>query len=91
MQLLNVPCPLIGQQLPVGLVIDEMFRDRIAHWARILDLFTLATSTVTVLATVRASALLAGPYRSRVTVVEEGIDPRRNMAIAYTQLSKLNR
>jgi hypothetical protein len=89
MQLPDVPCPLIGQQPTVGLVIDEMFRYEIAHWAKILS--TLTMNTLAVLAAVRASALLAVSYRSRPIGPEAKIDPRPNMAIAYVQVSRLNR
>ena len=89
MQLPNVPCPLIGQRPTVGPVIDEMFRYEIAHWAKILS--TLTMNTLAVLAAVRASALLAVSYRSRPIGPEAKIDPRPNMAIAYVQVSRLNR
>jgi len=89
MQLPNVPCLLIGQQPTVRLVIDEMFRYEIAHWAKILS--TLTMSTLAVLAAVRASALLTASYRSRPIGPEAKIEPRPNMAIAYMQVSRLNR
>jgi hypothetical protein len=69
-----------------------MFRDRIAHWAKVLDLLTLTTNGVALLASFRASALLPGINRSRL---EPGsgltLDQRRNQAIAYMQVSRLNR
>jgi hypothetical protein len=70
-------------------VIDEMFRYEIAHWARIL--FALTMNAVAVLATVRASALLSGSYRTRLTDPRMNLDLRPNMAIAYMQVSRLNR
>jgi len=87
----NVPCPLIGQQPTVGLVIDEMFRYEIAHWAKILS--TLTMNTLAALAAVRASVLFTGSYRSRPIGPEAKIDPRPNMALAlaYAQVSRLNR
>ena len=73
------------------MVIDEMFRDRIAHWAKVLDLLTLTTNGVAVLASFRASALLPRINRNRLTGPELTVDQRRNLAIAYMQVSRLNR
>jgi hypothetical protein len=81
----------MGHQLTVCLVIDEMFRDRMAHWAKVLDLLTLTTNGVALLASFRASALLPGINRNRLTDPDLTIDQRRNLAIAYMQVSRLNR
>ena len=81
----------MGHQLTVCLVIDEMFRDRLANWAKVLDLLTLTMNGVALLASFRASAVLPGVNRNRLTGPELNVDPRRNMAIAYTQVSRLNR
>ena len=89
MQLLNVPCPLIERQVTTGLVIDEMFRYGITDLAGIL--FTLTMNGVALLASLRTSALLLGSHRSRLTRPEVNIVPRPDMAIAYMQVSRLNR
>jgi hypothetical protein len=91
MQLRNVPCPLIGQQLTSCLVIKEMFRDRIAEWASLLDLITCKISTVVVMTRVRPGLLPSRNYRSTVSVIHINSDPRREMAYAYAQLSRVNR
>jgi hypothetical protein len=70
---------------------DEMFRERIAHWARLLDLFTCTMSTVIVLARVRAGSLLTETFRNGATATAPYVDTRRDMAIAYMQVSRLNR
>ena len=51
-----------------------MFRERIAHWSRILDLFSCTMSTVVVLARIRASSLLTRMDRSAETVAQPYID-----------------
>jgi hypothetical protein len=68
-----------------------MFRERIAHWAKVLDLLTVAADGVAVLAAFRASALLPRVSRLQRNQPLSGIDPRTNMAIAYMQVSRLNR
>jgi hypothetical protein len=68
-----------------------MFRERMAYWARILDLSAFTMNAVAVLASIKARSLLAGTYRNKATTPILNTDPRRDMAIAYTQLSRLNR
>jgi hypothetical protein len=72
-----------------------MFRDRIAHWTRILDLFPSTSNRVAVLARVSGRSLLAGTYRSKPTVAQTGLDPRRDItivtAMAYAQSARFNR
>jgi hypothetical protein len=87
-----VPCPLIGKQLTNWLVIDEMFRERIVHWARILDLFTCTMSAIIVLTKVRAGALLfARTNQSKLPAYSMRIDSQRELAMAYVRLASLNR
>ena len=73
---------------------DEMFRERIAYWAGILDLHPSKWSTVAVLARVSGS-LLAGIYRSKPPVVQTSFDPKNDIAvvtaIAYVQPARFNR
>ncbi len=68
-----------------------MFRERVAHWARILDFLPTAINTVAVLTRVKAASGLVQIYRSGVTAPQVSSDPRREMAIAHVQVSRLNR
>ena len=68
-----------------------MFRERIAYWTKILDLSALTMNAVTVLASIKASSLVAGTHRNKAATLALNSDRRRDMAIAYTQLSRLNR
>jgi hypothetical protein len=70
-----------------------MFRDRMANWARMLDVFACAMSTFAVLARVRGGALFVGNYRNRAAPVQTHINPRQEVALAmaYMQMSRLNR
>lgn len=70
-----------------------MFRDRMANWARMLDLFACTMSTFAVLARVRAGGLFGGSDRSTAAVAQTHIDRLQDMAIAtaYVQRSSLNR
>jgi len=71
-----------------------MFRDRIAYWARILDLFPSTWNRVAVLARVSGRSLLAGTYRSKPTA-QTSLDLRRDItivaAVAYAQPARFNR
>lgn len=87
-----MPCPLIRKQLTNRLVIDEMFRERILHWARILDLFTCAMSTIVVLTKAKVGALLfAGTSQSKVPGYPMRIDPQRELDMAYVRMASTNR
>jgi len=68
-----------------------MFRERIAHWARILDLLPTTINAVAVLARVKPASVPTRNYRSEMNVARIDNDPRREMAIAYTQMSRVNR
>ena len=70
-----------------------MFRERMAHWSKILDLFSCTMSAVAVLARIRARSLLTWTWTDRRVeiVAQPYIDTRRDMAIAYMQVSRLNR
>lgn len=69
-----------------------MFRDRIIHWSRILDLWTCTISTEVVLAKARTGTLLfARTYQSKVQTPKLIMDHRRDLANAYVQISRLNR
>jgi len=72
---------------------DEMFRDRMANWARMLDVFACTMSTFAVLARAWTGALFAGSYRSKAASAQAHIDRRQEMAVAmaYMQMSRLNR
>jgi len=67
-----------------------MFRERIANWAGILDLFQSKWNTIELLTRVSGS-LVAGTYQSKRTATHASFDPRRDMsvatAIAYAQVS----
>ena len=71
-----------------------MFRERMAHWAGILDLFQNKWNTVAVLARLSGS-LVAGTYQSKRTATHASFDPRRDMstatAMAYAQSVRYNR
>ena len=70
-----------------------MFRERIANWAGILDLFQSKWNTIELLTRVSGS-LVAGTYQSKRTVTHTRFDPSRDMsiatAIAYAQLARCN-
>jgi hypothetical protein len=70
-----------------------MFRDRMANWARMFDVFACTMSTFAVLARARAGAVLDISYRIRVAPAQTHIDRRQEMAVAmaYVQMSSLNR
>jgi hypothetical protein len=70
-----------------------MFRDRMANWARMLDVVACAMSPFAVLARARTGALFGGSYRSRAAPAQTYIDRRQEMAMAmaYMQISRLNR
>jgi hypothetical protein len=70
-----------------------MFRDKMANWARMLDLFAYTMSTFAVLARVRTATLLDRGYRIRVAPAQTHIDRRQEMAVtmAHVQMSTLNR
>jgi hypothetical protein len=70
-----------------------MFRDRMANWARMLDVFACTMSTFAVLARVKAGALFVGGHRNRAVPVQKHINPRQEVAVAmaYMQMSRLNR
>jgi hypothetical protein len=70
-----------------------MFRDRMANWARMLDVFACAMSTFAVLARARTGALIGASYRSKAAPTQTHIDRRQEMAvaIAHMQMSRLNR
>lgn len=68
-----------------------MFRERIADWSKTLDLFSCTMNTVVVLVRVRARSLLARTDASAETLAQPYVDTRRDMAIAYMQVSRLNR
>ena len=92
MQSFIVPCPLIGQRAMESQVIDEMFRERILHWTRMLDLFTCTMSTLVVLARVRAGPLLfARTHLANAATRQTNANLQHNQAIAYMQISRLNR
>jgi len=68
-----------------------MFRERIAHWTGILDVFHGKWNTVAVLARLSGS-LIAGTYQSKHNAATHtNFDPRRDTsiatAIAYAQVS----
>jgi hypothetical protein len=92
MQSFIVPCPLIEQRAMESQVIDEMFRERILHWTRMLDLFTCTMSTLVVLARVRAGPLLfARTHLANAATRQTNANLQHNQAIAYMQISRLNR
>ena len=92
MQLLIVPCPLIGQRATERKVSDEMFRDRIVNWARILNLFTCTLGTLVMLARARAGPLMfAKTYQGNAADPRMNINLQRAQANAYLQISSLNR
>jgi hypothetical protein len=92
MQSFIVPCPLIGHRATEDQVIDEMFRERILHWTRILDVFTCTMSTLVVLARTRAGPLLfARTHLGNTATRQTNANLQHNQAIAYMQISRLNR
>jgi hypothetical protein len=68
-----------------------MFRERIAHWTRILDILPVTIKSIAVLSKLKIASRSAGTYRSDMTVVQIERDARREMAMAYAQMSRLNR
>ena len=68
-----------------------MFRERIAHWTRILDILPVTINSVAVLSKLKMASLNAGIHRSDVAVAQIERDARREMAMAYVQVSRLNR
>ena len=69
-----------------------MFRERIVNWARILNLFTCTMGTFVVLARARVSPLMfARTYQGKAGAHQMNINLQRHQAIAYVQISRLNR
>jgi len=69
-----------------------MFQDRIIHWTKIFDLFMFMKNTAIVLAKKRTGTLLfASNHQSRMQTLKMNMDPRRDIANAHVQISRLNR
>ena len=69
-----------------------MFRDRIIYWARILNLFTSTMGTFVVLARARVSPLMfTRTYQDKAATHQMNVNLQRDHAIAYMQISRLNR
>jgi len=69
-----------------------MFRDRMLHWSKLLDSFTYTLNTAMVLAKNRVNALLFFNIPQRpVSMGRRTVDPSLDMAVAYVQISRLNR
>ena len=69
-----------------------MFRDRMLHWARIVDSFTCTMNTAMVLARNRMNVFLfANTPQRPVPMHRATLDPSLDMAAAYVQISRLNR
>ena len=68
-----------------------MFQDRIIHWTKIFDLFMFTKNTAIVLAKKRTGTLFARNHQSRMHTLKLNMDPRREMANAQVQISRLNR
>ncbi len=72
---------------------DEMFREKILPWAKIIDLFTLAMGTILAHAKVelRSQASNGAYLRSNVTMNPMAFGTQRELAAAYVCLASLNR
>ena len=69
-----------------------MFQDRIIHWTKIIDLFMFTKNTAIALARKRTGTLLfARTHQSRMQTLKLDMDPRRDIANAHVQISRLNR
>ena len=68
-----------------------MFQDRIIHWTKIFDLFMFTKNTAIVLAKKRTGTLFARTHQSSMQTLKLNMDPRREMANAQVQISRLNR
>ena len=69
-----------------------MFRDRMVHWARLVDSFTCTMNTAMVLAKSRFNVLLLSNTPQRPAPMRRApVDPALDMAVAYAQISRLNR
>jgi hypothetical protein len=69
-----------------------MFRDRMLHWAKLLDGVTCTMNTTVILAKTRLALLFihTAPRSVRVPRTNDP-DPRLAVAVAYVQISRLNR
>jgi len=62
------------------------------HWARLFESFTCTMNTAMVLAKSRMDVLLFSSTLQRpVPMRQTTIDPTIDMAVAYAQISRLNR
>ena len=69
-----------------------MFQDRIIHWTKIFDLFMFTKNTAIALAKKRTGTVLfARTHERRMQTLELNMDPRRDIANAHVQISRLNR
>jgi len=69
-----------------------MFRERMLHWAKLMDSFTCTMNTAMVLAKRRVNAFLfANTPQRPVPMHRATADPTLDMALAYVQISRLNR
>ena len=69
-----------------------MFRERLVNWARMLNLFTCTMGTLVVLARARVGPLMfAKAYHGNAAAHQMNINLRRDQAIAYMHISRLNR
>ena len=68
-----------------------MFRERIANWGKILDLLPTTINGIVVLAKLKIPSLPARADQSWIPSTRIDNDPRREIAIAYSQMSRFNR
>ena len=62
------------------------------HWAKLMDSFTCTMNTAMLLAKGRIDALLfANTPQRPVPMRQAAVDPTLDMALAYVQISRLNR